>query len=153
MDRNAVNPHKIIDGIDGTLGLSLNLPPVPIPGFSRWTGGAKNRTAQGSPLGVTFSGSLKGQSFANETPSPYPLPQNPWEFNSAKAGCELAWSPGIFQFKTKAGYTASANKEGQWDAAFSAGVRFKYGRFTVKAAAADSFEKWNYTISWRLEKK
>jgi hypothetical protein len=150
-DRNAVDTGKVLDSIDGAVGLSLQLPPVPLPGFSRQT--AKNRSPQGSPLGLNLSGSLKGHSSAGETPSPYPWPQNPWDFDSAHAGAELAWSPGILQFKTKAGYTASAKKEDRWDAAFSAGIRFKYGRVSVKAASPDFPHKWNCTISWRAEKK
>ncbi|MDR1251391.1 MAG: hypothetical protein LBK62_04405 [Treponema sp.] len=148
--RNAADTRKITDGIDGTLGLSLNIPPVPVPGLSRRTAGG---AVVGSPLGVNLSGSLKGHSSLEETPSPYPAPQSPWDFDSAKAGCELSWSPGVFQFKTKVGYTAAADKEGQWDTAFSAGVRFKPGRLSVKAASEDFPHKWNCTISWRLEKK
>jgi hypothetical protein len=152
-DRNATITEKIIDGIDGSIGLSLNLPPVPIPGFYRQSG-AKNRVMRGSPLGITLKGSLNGRSaITGETPSPYPWPQSPWDFDSAAGTCEFAWSPGIFQFKTKLGCTAAANKDGQWDAAFSAGVRFKYGRFSVKTAAEDFPNKWNCTVSWRLEKK
>jgi hypothetical protein len=151
-DRNATDTDKILDKIDGTLGLSLNLPPVPLSGFASQSG-VKNNAKTGSPLGINLSGSLTGRSFAGTAPAPYPWPQNPWDFDSAKAGCELAWSPGIFQFKAKAGYTASAKKEDQWDAAFSAGVRFKPGRLNIKVASPDFPNKWNCTISWRIEKK
>jgi hypothetical protein len=153
VDRNAEDPGKIIDGIDGTLGLSLNLPPVPLPWFSSQTGGAKTRSPLGSPLGINISGSLKGHSSTVATPSPYPQPQVSPNFDSARAGCELVWSPGILQFKTKLGYTVSANKADQADTAFSAAVRFKHGRLGVKIASPDFPGKWNYTVSWRLEKK
>ena len=33
-DRNATNTEKVLDGIDAAVGLSLNLPPVPIPVFT-----------------------------------------------------------------------------------------------------------------------
>ena len=150
MHRNAADIRKISDGIDGTLGLSVNLLPVPLAGFSRRTA---RGAAIGSPLGINLSGSLKGKSSAGETPPPYPLPQSPWDFDSARAGGEISWSPGIFQFKTKLGYTAAMDKEGKWDTAFSAGIRFKPGRLSVKAASEDFPDKWNCTISWRLEKK
>jgi hypothetical protein len=148
-NRNASDLDKIIDSLDGTVGLALDLPPVPLPGFSR-------RTATGpagSSLGINLSASLAGYSAADQSPSPYPLVPAERDFDSAKAGCELTWSPGIWQFRTKWGYTAQAKKEGLWDAAFSAGVHFKPGRFSVKAASTEFPHKWNYTVSWRLEKK
>jgi hypothetical protein len=151
MDRNAVNRGKIIDSVNGNLGLSVNLPPVPLPGFSRYSGSAKS--AKGSPLNINFTGSLKGQTAADKTPFPYPAPQGPWHFYSAGTGCELSWSPGYLQFKTKAGYSISEKKHGCWDTAFSAAIRFKPGRLSVKAASPDFPKKWNWTISWRLEKK
>ncbi|MDR1575025.1 MAG: hypothetical protein LBS37_03380, partial [Treponema sp.] len=148
--RNAADTRKISDGIDATLGLSLNLPPVPLAGFSQRT---SRGAATGSPLGINLSGSLTGKSSADETPPPYPFPQSSWDFDSARAGGELSWSPGILQFKTKLGYTAAADKEAKWDTAFTAGVRFKPGRLSVKAASLDFPGKWKCTVSWRLEKK
>jgi hypothetical protein len=150
VNRNAADTRKISDGIDGTLGLSLNLPPVPLAGFSQRTA---RGAAIGSPLGINLSGSLKGKSSTGETPLPYPLPQSPWDFDSARAGGELSWSPGVFQFKTKLGYTAAADKEEKWDTAFTAGIRFKPGRLSVKVASQDFPGKWKCTVSWRLEKK
>jgi hypothetical protein len=145
------------------LGLSLNLPRVPLPGFSRQSSGAdsgaKSGAEKGSPLNVNLSGSLKGRSSieesssAEEAPLPIPVPQSPVAFDSAKAGCELSWSPGIFQFKTKTGYTASAKKEGQWDTAFSTSVSIGPGRFGVKVVSPDFPDKWNCTISWRMQLK
>jgi len=141
-DRNAADPEKILDGIDGTLGLSLSLMPFNI----------------NESLGINFSGQIKALCSTDETPSPYPLPQYPYTFDSAKASGELIWSPGIFQFRTKWGYGVSAKKasaanEGQWDASLSAAVRFKHGRFSVKVASPDFPETWNCTLSWRVEKK
>jgi hypothetical protein len=148
--RNGANSEKILDGIDSGLALSLKLPPVFLYGFSvPAKGGAQNR---GSPLGINLSASVKAISAAEEAPQPWPLFREA-QFDSAKAGCELSWSPGIFQFKTKWGYSVTAKKEGQWDASASAALRFKYGRFSVKAASPNFPEKWNCTLSWRLEKK
>ena len=156
MERNASDSAKILDGIDGSLGLSCTVPPVPLPGFAAFPtistpakGSPKNR---GSALALNLSGGVKCHSVDGETPGPLPLFQEP-EFDSAKAGAELSWSPGIFQFRTKWGYTVTAKKEGKWDASLSAAVRFKYGRFSVKAAAPDISGKWNATLAWRLEKK
>ena len=136
-DRNAVKPEKIVDGISGTLGLSLSL----FPNYIK------------NPLGINISGGVQGVCSSNETPSPYPLPQYPYRFDSAKASGELSWSPGPFQFKTKWGYKASAKKEGQWDSSFSAAFKFKPGRFSVKVASPNFPDDWNCTLSWHIEKK
>jgi hypothetical protein len=136
-DRNASNNEKIIDGIDGTLGLSLSLLSLNVK----------------SPLGINFSGSLNGLFSTDHTPLPYPSPFADHEFDSAKTSLELSWSPGIFQFKTKWGYGVTAKKEGQWDTSFSASVRRKPGRFSVKFASPNFPEKWNCTLSWNVEKK
>jgi hypothetical protein len=148
VDRNAADSAQILDGFDAGLGLSLQLPAVPLPGFS-----TANAGTRGSPLGIHLSGSLKGLGSSDTPPAPYPLPEESWRFDSAQAGCELSWSPGIFQFRTKWGYAVTAKKEGVWDASFSTAVRCKPGRFSVKAASLDFPRKWNYTVSWRLEKK
>jgi hypothetical protein len=154
MDRNASNPAKVLDGIDGTLGLSLNLPPVEIPGFSPRLAGRRSGSAKnGSPLGLNISGAVKGLSSDSETPFPFPIPAESWQFDSAKGSCELFWSPGIFQFRTKCAYTVSAKKEGKWETSFSTALRCTQGRFSIKATAHDFPREWACTLSWRLEKK
>ena len=138
-ERNAANPEKILDGIDAAVGLSLRLPAI-----------------IGSPLGINLSGQVKGLCAADppdNPPSPYPLPQHEYLFDSAKASCEITLSPGIFQFRTKWGYSVSAKKDGQWDASLSAAMRFKHGRLSVKIASPEFPDEWNCTLSWRVEKK
>ena len=140
-DRDASNSEKTIDGINGTIGLSLSLLPLKIK----------------SPLGIALSASLDGLCSTN-APLPYPNPFVIHEFDSSKSSLELSWSPGIFQFKTKWGCQASAKKESQWiksqwDASFSASVRHKPGRFGIKIASPDFPQKWNCTLTWNLEKK
>jgi hypothetical protein len=52
-------------------------------------------------------------------------------------------------------------KDPLWDTSFSAALRFKYGRISVKISGAETANKrlfrdpaaWDYTVSWRLEKK
>jgi hypothetical protein len=165
-DRNASDLKKIHDGIDGSLGLSLNLPPmslplVLLPGSKGTTASArkvKNIKPRSYPLGINLStsinelGSWGAAGSADETPSPYPFFPANMEFDSAKTSCELLWSPGIFQFRTKWGYTAYAKKDNQWDGSISAAVRFKHGRFSAKFAWSVFPEKWNCTLSWRVEK-
>ena len=137
MDRNAVNPKKISDGLSGNIGVSINPPQM----------------AKIGPLGINFSGTIKGLTAASDSPSPYPAPEEePWVFDTAGVSCELVWSPRYFQFKSKFGYSAYEKKDDKWDVSFSAAARFKYGRLSLKAASPDFPEKWNWTVSWRVEK-
>jgi hypothetical protein len=160
VDRNASNRKKIYDGIDGTLGLSLNLPPMSLP-LALLPASArkvKNIKPKIYPLGLNLStsinelGSWEEEDPAGKNPAPYPFFPANMEFDSAKTSAELLWSPGIFQFRTKWGYTAYAKKDNQWDGSISAAVRFKHGRFSTKFAWPVLPEKWNCTLSWRVEK-
>jgi hypothetical protein len=144
-DRNAQDRQNILDSVDLSLGFSLN--PRNFPG----SGSSRFRSLLSSPVGISLSGSLKGTAAAGENPPfPYPVPQYPYGFNSAKAAGEITWSPGIFQFKARAGYGIKHEKEGAWETSFSAALRFKRGRFNLKASSPDFPGEWNYTVSWRL---
>ena len=153
VDRNAVNPQKIKDGLSGNMGISLKMPQV-----------LKN-----SSLGINFSGSVDGLAESADNPYPYPIPEEIssapyWVFDTANAVCELVWSSGNFllpqiskfplslQLKSKLGYTAFNKKDDIWDVSFSSTIRFRHGRFSFKAESPDFPEKWDWTISWRLEK-
>ena len=139
MDRNAVDSQKISDGYKGTFGFNYTLPKI---------SGIKNNS-----LGINVSASVKGISISDETPTPYPNPDDPWSFDNASADLELSWSAYPFQLATKWRYTSYAKKDELWDASVSASFRFKYGRLSLKATSPDFPDKWNYTVSWRLEKK
>jgi hypothetical protein len=154
-DRNGSDWNKIHDSIDGTLGLSLNLPPMLLPPalLSASVRKVKNPKPKDYPLGINLTASVKELGSADEAPAPYPFFPANQEFDSAKVSGELLWSPGVFQFRTKWGYTAYAKKDNPWDASISSAVRFKYGRFSMKLAWPTFPEKWNITLSWRLEKK
>jgi hypothetical protein len=125
--KNASDRKKINDGVDASLGLSLN------------------------PLNINLATSIDWLARSDEPPSPFPF-FPPGAFNSTKTSCELLWSPGIFQFRTRWGYTAYAKKDNQWEASVSAAARFKHGRFSVKFAWPVFPDKWNCTLSWRVEK-
>jgi hypothetical protein len=158
--RNASNIKKIYDDIDFALGLSLNLPPmllppVLLPASARKV---KNPKPKNYPLNINLSTTIKTLGSAVEVPPPYPfLPVNaesgaPMAFDSTKTSAELLWSPGIFQFRTRWGCTAYAKKDTQWDGSISASVRFQHSRFSAKFAWPVLPEKWNCTLSWRVEK-
>ena len=130
-NRNAVNLNKIEDRFTAVFSLRINLP-------------------QTNPLGLTFTGSIDGLS-EDENPSPYPILNNQWEWNTASVSCNISWSPGIFQFRSGIGINFFAENTEKYDFSFSTSVRFSRGRLTVRAASQDLPKKWNWTLSWRLE--
>jgi len=135
MDRNAVNPLKINDSFSGNLGISLNMRQI----------GIKN------PLGINFSGSIKGLAGTNGDISPFPVLNKDWSWETADVNCEFIWSAGVFQFRSKAGCTFFPEKDEKWDLSFSTTIRSKIGRLTFKASSPDFPEKWNWIVSWRTE--
>ena len=140
-DRNADNLKKISDRLSGYIGFSVNLQQIAIK----------------YPLGVNFSGSIRGLTATESVFSPYPIPEEePWSLDDASINCEFTFSPSVFQFKSRIGYTNDVKKEEnyeKWDFSFYTAARFRHGRLSIKAATPDFPEKWNWTISWRLEKK
>ncbi|MDR1239700.1 MAG: hypothetical protein LBK27_06275 [Treponema sp.] len=149
-DRNAADPEKILDNISLGLGFTVN----PLFGSGAPSASAGNRGFFNSPVSLSLSGSLKLlDTAANGAVSPFPLTQFPCGFESAGAGGEIYWAPGIFQFRTKLAYEQKKAKEGVWEASASAAVRFRPGRFSVKLSSADFPGNWDCTVSWRLEKK
>jgi hypothetical protein len=96
----------------------------------------------------------------------YKLSLKDHDFASWKIGESLAWNLPLsrktqtplrqINFSARAGYTNTAGKDDIWDGSLSASVRGKLrsgktSRLGVKAASADFPEKWEYTISWRLQ--
>jgi hypothetical protein len=77
----------------------------------------------------------------------------PWDLNTSVISCEFTWSPLNLQFKTKSGYTHNTKTEEIWDISLGTAIRFKQGRLGFKAASPVFPEKWNFTVSWRAEKK
>jgi len=153
-DRNASDLRKVHDTYDATLGLSLNLPPMLLPRALLPASAAKtkNPKAQIYPLNIHLSTAVKELGSVPKAPSPYPFSAVNQEFDSCKTSIELLWSPGIFQFRTRWAYTTYPEKDNQWEGSFSTAVRFKYGRFSAKIAWPVFPEKWNCTLSWRVEK-
>jgi hypothetical protein len=151
--RNASDLKKIKDGIDGSLGLSLNLPPLllPKPLLASSAAKVKNPKPKVYPLNINLATSIDWLVLIDEPSPPFPF-FPPGEFDSAKTSCELLWPPGIFQFRTKWAYTVYAKKDNQWESSISAAVRFKHGRFSVKFAWPVFPEEWNCTLAWRVEK-
>ena len=55
------------------------------------------------------------------------------------------------QFSTRVSYEKTINKEGIWGTSFSASFRTRKNRLTIKAATSNFPQKWEYTVSWRLQ--
>jgi hypothetical protein len=105
------------------------------------------------PLRPVFKGALTGLTAAEETPLFFPCPDSPYLFESAWAAGELSYTLGFFQFKTKLGYTVKTERAPVWDAAFSAAIRGKWGRFSLKVESPEFPDAWTWELSWRVEKK
>ncbi|MCL2210589.1 MAG: hypothetical protein FWB95_01560 [Treponema sp.] len=128
-DRNAANRSKVSDGFSGTVGMS----------FSMAKAGIKN------PLNLSISASVDGITDLNNE-------ERSWNWEKIGANCEIYWSILRFQLRSKVGVAFYAEKDEKWDLSLSGTIRFKYGRLGLKAASPDFPEKWNWTISWRVEK-
>jgi hypothetical protein len=156
-DRNAENSLKIKDSFSGTIGFSVNFSDFIHNKRSDIQQISKKSLPKSSPLGITFSGSVTGFKTSGDNYSVFPIPvsltDESWEWNNSTINCELFWSPLNFQFRSRIGVSTYVEKEEKLDFSLSAAVRFRQGRLSVKAASPDFPDKWNWTVSWRVEKK
>jgi len=143
-DRNSENQLKIDDNFSFSAAFNINPPKT-----------GKKSQFKSSPLGITFSGSIKGETSSDSSPFLYPIPfgseKNPWNWKSASVNCELYWAPLNIQLRSKVGVSFFPEKEEKLDLSISAAVRFRQYKVTLKAASPDFPEKWNWTISWILQ--
>ncbi|MDR2160260.1 MAG: hypothetical protein LBP23_09385 [Treponema sp.] len=150
-ERNAADLRKVTDSLDTSLGLAL-YPAALFPGAAGRIAGLQ------APFFFSLSFSVdgsfsQGETAMGELPPPYPVPAGSYRFESAKTSGEISWSPGSLQFRTRLGYGVKKGKEGIWETSASAALRLRPGRLGVKISSPDFPEKWEYTVSWRLEKK
>jgi hypothetical protein len=106
------------------------------------------------PIRAAFSGSYTALTVFDPGDHPFPLPLRPAfeTYHSAKTSGTISWSPGIFQFRTKLGYTMQKDKESLWDASLSGSAKIgKYHRLSLTIAAPVFPREWNYTFNWRFE--
>jgi hypothetical protein len=106
-------------------------------------------------LTQSFSCTINSSTFntdASHKDSPGKEPGNSApKLEGAKPSVKVKKNPLSVQLSARAGYEKTAGKDGVWDASFSASVRGKKNRLTVKAAASDFPCKWEYTLSWRMQ--
>ena len=130
--RDARKPEKANDSLDAMAAFSLG------------------------PFSTILSCALDNNSCLDDAGKAPPLLRLPlFEiFDSFKVSAELGWKPGIFDFVARVGYTIRAEKENLWNLSFNCSVRpAKWGRLGLKIASSDFPDKWEYTVSWRLEGK
>ena len=135
-DRNAADPQKISDKFTGYAGFSLDLGKIGIK----------------TPFGFKISGSVNGLSHSNTPVSPFPVPEKSRITENSAFNCEFTWSPLNLQFVSKAGFTNNYKKDEKvWDFSFSTAARFRHGRLSIKSVSPNFPDKWNWTVSWRME--
>jgi hypothetical protein len=81
----------------------------------------------------------------------YAAHNSSYDFDSIKVSGEVSYYAGIFQFRTKAGYTGKYSKSPVWDMSWYMAVRGKPGRISLKVSSPDFPEKWACSLSWRME--
>ena len=105
------------------------------------------------PLSSEFYGALYSFSdlAGKEGTPPLFYPQVFETFDSFKMSGELGLKPGVFDLKTRLGYTIRAKKDPLWELSLNCAIRpGNWGRLSFNVAATDFPEKWNYTLSWRF---
>jgi hypothetical protein len=130
--RKKPEPAKTLDSLGGSAGFRLG------------------------PVRAVLNTTVTGM--AGRPAGPYPGIADSHGFDTLNTACELDYSPGNLQFKTKLGYTLSGHPAGDggeslWDTSFSAAIRGKTGRFSVKMDSPHFPKTWTCTLSWRAEKK
>lgn len=134
-DRNAVNPEMINDKFNGNIGMSINLNSIGIK----------------SPFSINISGSIILNSASESNVSPFPVPDNSWNFHSFEINSDFSLSQSIFLFKFGTGYGINAQSNDNWEFSLSSTVRFKHGRLTLKIYSPDFPEKWLCNVLWKIE--
>jgi len=92
-------------------------------------------------VNASASGNSPGKEPGNSAPKPW----------GAKPSGKGKKNPFSVQLSTGADYEKTAGKDGVWNASFSASVRGKKNRLTIKAATPAFPKKWECTISWRMQ--
>jgi hypothetical protein len=129
LSRDARVAEKTADSVEALLGFSLR------------------------PLNIGLSGAVHYRSALEGRKAPsLPFPPAFEEFDSAKLAGDLAWNPGIFQFRTRLGRIVKTGKEPVWEVSAGASLKpGKWGRVGFKAESEDFPDKWSYTFTWRLD--
>jgi hypothetical protein len=137
LDRDGRDEEKVLDSAD--LGAAFKLGPVDSDSQAQITGVRQDgeytfesfKISQG--LSLTLSKSKDGG------------------LKNGDSGTGGQKFPFQILVSAKAGYKKSAGKDGLWDASLALSARGRAYRLSFKAAAVDFPQKWEYTLSWRLQ--
>jgi hypothetical protein len=132
LDRDARNPEAVEDSINALAGIKL---------------GGLGAVSEAKLTGTLDSG-------------------GEYHFESLRVQESLSWTiknfpgirhiPGGLHCSARAGCTVTGKKEPVWDGSFSAYIQGKLfskksSRFSFKVGSSNFPQKWEYTISWRLQ--
>jgi len=155
--RNASGGDRAHDSLDAALGLSIALPPMVLPPAllpaSATRTAASARRPRIYPVGVGLSAALRSRDHAEGgAPSPIPFSrEGERRIESLRAGCELSWSPGIFQLRTRWAYAARPGGDGRLEGSASLAARLGRGRLSAGVSWGDFPARRSYSVSWRAE--
>jgi hypothetical protein len=127
IDRDASEPEKILDSLEGIFG------------FKIWR------------IPLTVRGKLTGLTSSGDPPLPYPVKDWDYSFYSAKIGADASYNTGPFRFKAALGWEKEKEKSPAWAPALSAAIQGKPGRLSVQFKWTDFPQDWNLGLSWRLQ--
>jgi hypothetical protein len=127
IDRDASDPEKILDSIQGTFG------------FKVWR------------IPLALHGKLTGLTVSDNPPLPYPVKDWDYRFDSAKINGDASYSTGPFRFKLGLDWGKEHAKPSKWGSSLSATVQGKPGRLSVQVKSTDFPGDWDLSLSWRLQ--
>jgi hypothetical protein len=154
MDRDSRDEKKVLDSA-GAMA-SINLGPLSLVNEGKITrlnrqastttegnGHSLNSYRLSQSLSWTIPGSIFQKSGRTEI--------NPPKLGGSKSSGVGKKAPFNVVFSARAGFRKEASKDGVWDSSISASLRSKKSRLTIKAATPAFPDKWEYTISWRMQ--
>jgi hypothetical protein len=127
ISRDASEPEKILDSLDGTFG------------FKVWQ------------FPLTLKCKLTGRTSSDAPPFPYPVTDWGYSFNAVKISGDASYNTGPFRFKAGLGWGKEYNKPPKWEPSFSAAIQGKPGRFGLQVKSTDFPKEWDLSLSWRLQ--
>jgi len=154
IEHDARNEKKVLDSAGTTAAFKLG--PVSSVSEGKITGLNRSASAGINGSGYELNSYRFSQKFSctinKSTFNNFKEPGNTVpKLGGAKASGKGKKNPLSVQLSAGAGYEKTTGKDGVWDTSFSASVRGKKNRLTIKAATPAFPQKWEFTISWGMQ--